>query len=158
LLVDDGPKFERPGILTARPKGVFAKGLFGNRLLTHLAVEHYLHGVTMGRLSTHLGIAQGSLWAALHQLARPLASVPQRLLLEYWWAPVKHADETAWRTDGRFGYAWLFRTALISRFRFRQTRSASVAQEVFGTKRLRGILVVDRYDGYNQAPWPDAFD
>jgi transposase len=137
---------------TARPTGVFAKGLFGNRLLTHLAVEHYLHGVTLGRLSSYLGITQGSLWAALHQLARRLASVPQRLLLEYRRALVKHADETGWRTDGHNGYAWLFCTALISLYRFRQSRSASVAQEVFGTKRLPGVLVVDRYNGYNQMP------
>jgi transposase len=137
---------------TARPTGVFAKGLFGNRLLTHLAVEHYLHGVTLGRLSAYLGITQGSLWAALHQLARRLASVPQRLLLEYRRAPVKHADETGWRTDGHNGYAWLFCTALISLFRFRQSRSASVAREVFGTQRLPGVLVVDRYNGYNQMP------
>ena len=34
---------------------MFAKGLFGNRLLTHLAVEHYMQGVTLGRLSTQLG-------------------------------------------------------------------------------------------------------
>jgi transposase len=137
---------------TARPTGVFAKGLFGNRLLTHLAVEHYLHGVTLGRLSACLGITQGSLWAALHQLARRLASVPGRLLLEYRRAPVKHADETGWRTDGHNGYAWLFCTALLSLFRFRQSRSASVAQEVFGTKRLPGVLVVDRYNGYNHMP------
>jgi transposase len=137
---------------TARPTGVFAKGLFGNRLLTHLAVEHYLHGVTMGRLSACLEITQGSLWAALHQLARRLASVPQRLLLEYRRAPVKHADETGWRNDGHNGFAWLFCTALISLFRFRQSRAASVAQEVFGTERLPGVLIVDRYNGYNQMP------
>jgi len=137
---------------TARPAGVFAKGLFSNRLLTHLAVEHYLHGVTVGRLSAHLGIAQGSLWAALHQLARRLARVPERLLLEYRRAPVKHADETGWRTDGHNGYAWLFCTTLISLFRFRQSRSARVAREVFGAKRLPGVLVVDRYNGYNHTP------
>jgi transposase len=137
---------------TARPAGVFAKGLFSNRLLTHLAVEHYLHGVTLGRLSAYLGITQGSLWAALHQLARRLARVPERLLLEYRRAPVKHADETGWRTDGHNGYAWLFCTTLISLFRFRQSRSASVAREVFGAKRLPGVLVVDRYNGYNHMP------
>ena len=137
---------------TARPTGVFAKGLFGNRLLTHLAVEHYLHGVTVGRLSTYLGITQGGLWAALHQLARRLASVPERLLLEYRRAPVKHADETGWRTDGHNGYAWLFCTPQVSLFRFRQTRSASVAREVFAARRLPGVLVVDRYNGYNQTP------
>jgi len=137
---------------TARPTGVFTKGLFGNRLLTHLAVEHYVQGVTLGRLSTQLGITQGSLWAALHQLAARLATVPQRLLLEYRRAGVKHADETGWRNDGRNGYAWLFCTPRLSLFRFRQTRSATVVREVFGTKRLPGTLVVDRYNGYNQAP------
>ena len=137
---------------TARPAGVFAKGLFGNQLLTHLAVEHYVQGVTVGHLSTQLGVGQGSLWAALHQLARRLASVPDRLLLEYRRTRVKHADETGWRNDGHNGYAWLFCTERISLFRFRQSRSATVAKEVFGAKRLPGILVVDRYNGYNQTP------
>lgn len=137
---------------TARPPGVFAKALFGNRLLTHLALEHYVRGVTLGHLSTQLGLNQGSLWAALHQLAQRLATVPPRLLLEYRRAPVKHADETGWRTDGHNGYAWVFCTEQVSLFRFRQSRSASVAKEVFGTQRLPGVLVVDRYNGYNQMP------
>lgn len=137
---------------TARPAGVFPKGFFGNRLLTYVAVEHYLHGTTMGRLSAQLGVGQGSLWSALHQVAGRLASVPQRLLLEYRRSPVKHADETGWRTDGRNGYAWLFGTERISLFRFRQSRSASVAAEVFGASRLPGVLLVDRYNGYNRMP------
>jgi transposase len=121
-------------------------------LLAYVAVEHYLHGLTLGRLSTQLGLGQGTLWAALHQLARRLEKVPERLLLEYRRAPVKHADETGWRNDGLNGYAWLFCAALVSLFRLRQSRAASVAQEVFGAKRLVGVLVVDRYKGYNQAP------
>lgn len=137
---------------TARPAGVFARGLFGNRLLTHLAIEHYLHGITMGRLSAQLGLTQGSLWAALHQLASRLATVLEHLVREYRRAPVKHADETGWRNDGHNGYAWLFCTPLLSLFRFRQTRSGRVAREVFGAKRLPGVLLVDRYKGYHQAP------
>ena len=137
---------------TARPPGVFPKGLLGNRLLAYVAIEHYLHGVTLGHLSAQLGLGQGTLWAALHQLAGRLDKVPEHLLLEYRRALVKHADETGWRNDGLNGYAWLFCTALISLFRFRQSRSASVAQEVFGAKRLQGVLVVDRYNGYNRAP------
>jgi len=38
----------------------------------------------------------------------------------------------------------------LSLFRFRRTRSASVPQEVFGPKRLPGVLVVDRYNAYNR--------
>ena len=137
---------------TARPAGVFAKSLLGNRLLAYVAVEHYLQGLTLGRLSTQLGLNQGTVWAALHHLARRLEKVPERLLLEYRCASVRHADETGWRNDGLNGYAWLFCTARVSLFRFRQSRSASVAREVFGAKRLPGVLVVDRYNGYNQVP------
>jgi len=137
---------------TARPPGVFPKSLLGNRLLAYMAIEHYLHGVTLGHLSAQLGLGQGTLWAALHQLAGRFDEVMERLLLEYRRARVKHADETGWRNDGLNGYAWLFCTALISLFRFRQSRSGSVAREVFGAKRLPGVLVVDRYKGYNRAP------
>jgi hypothetical protein len=65
---------------------------------------------------------------------------------------VKHADETGWRTDGRGGYTWLFCTLRLSLFRFRASRSAKVAHEVLGAKRLPGTLVVDRYGAYNKAP------
>ena len=72
------------------------------------------------------------------------------LVREYRTAPVKHADETGWRDDGRNGYAWLFCTRLLSIFRFRHSRAGAVARDVFGPKRLPGTLVVDRYSGYNR--------
>jgi hypothetical protein len=77
--------------------------------------------------------------------------IPQ-LIEEYRQAPVRHADETGWRTDGRSGYAWLFASATVSLFLFRATRSAQVPKEVLGTEALGGVLVVDRYNGYNQSP------
>jgi DNA-directed RNA polymerase subunit RPC12/RpoP len=137
-------------VISAPAPGVFAKGLFGNRLLAYVAQEHYVEGATMGRLARQLGLPRGSLWGAMHQLAARLESVLKRLLQEYRRAPVKHADETGWRQDGQNGYAWLFCTLLLSLFRFRQSRSAQVAREVFGPKRLPGTLVVDRYAAYRK--------
>ena len=144
------PKCRR--ILRAQAPGVLPKSLFSNRLLGLVAVEHYLHGVTLGRLEKQLGIGYGSLVASLHGLARRLRPVLPRLLQQYRTSFVKHADETGWRTDGRGGYAWLFCTPTLSIFRFRASRSAKVAKEVLGTKPLPGTLVVDRYSAYNQAP------
>jgi transposase len=144
----DCPRCHR--VFTAPAPGVFAKGLFGNRLLAYVAEEHYVHGTTMGRLARQLGLHRGSLLGAMHDLAARMESVPDRLLEEYRRAPVKHADETGWRNDGQNGYAWLFCTLLLSLFRFRQSRAAKVALEVFGPKRLPGTLVVDRYAGYNK--------
>jgi hypothetical protein len=124
----------------------------GNRLLAHVAVQHYVYGVTLGQLENQLGVGYGTLIGALHQLARHWEPVVQQLVQDYRRTRVKHADETGWRTDGRNGYVWLFCTELLSLFRFRQSRSAQVAQQVLGVRRLQGVLVVDRYHGYNRSP------
>jgi len=133
----------------ARVPAVLSKSLYGNELVTHVATQHYVQGVPLGRLEDQLRIGYGSLVGTLHRLAALLAPVGPRLLHEYRRAPVKHADETGWRTDGHNGYVWLFATKTLSLFRFRQTRSASVPKEIFGARRLPGVLVVDRYPGYN---------
>ena len=138
-------------VVQARAPGVLPRGLYGNQLLSHVAVEHYLNGATLGQLERQTGIGCGSLVNAMHQLAGWLQDVPAKLIEEYRPSFVKHADETGWRTDGQNGYAWLFCTIDISIWRFRKTRSAAVPQEIFGPERLPGNLVVDRYAAYNQA-------
>ena len=141
---------------TVRPRapGVIKRNLLGNALLAHLAVQHYVFGVTLGQLQVQLGVGNGTLHGALHQMAELLEPACQELLLDYRLAPVKHADETGWRTNGCNGYAWLFCSEKISLFRFRQTRSGQIARDVLGDQPLTGVLVVDRYTGYNGAPCP----
>jgi hypothetical protein len=126
--------------------------LLSNRLLAHVAVQHYVYGVTLGQLENQLDVGYGTLMGALHQVGRLLEPACEQLVQDYRQALVKHADETGWRTDGHNGYAWLFCTESISLFRFRQTRSGQIALQVLGIKRLRGVLVVDRYHGYNRVP------
>ncbi len=136
----------------ARPPDVLPKSKYGNGLLAHVGIEHYVHGVTLGRLAEQTGVGVGSLIEAMHSLARRLRVVSDQLVRRYRKAPVKHADETSWRNDGDNGYGWLFCTEEISVFRFRRTRSAAVPHEVLGKKKLPGVLVVDRYGAYNKAP------
>lgn len=142
------PKCRR--VLSTPVPGVLPKSLLGNRLLAHVAQEHAVHGTTLGRLARQLHLRRGTLVGALHKLAQRLAPALERLLPAYRRTPVKHADETSWRNDGRNGYAWLFCTEKLSLFRFRQSRAAQVALEVFGRHRLPGTLVVDRYAAYNR--------
>lgn len=144
------PKCRR--IFRATPPGVLPKGLFTNRLLSIVATQHYLYGVTLGQLEKQLNVGYGALVEALHGLAQRLQPAIPILVKEYRAAFTKHADETGWRCDGRGGYAWLFCTDLISLFRFRSSRSAKVVREVLGARRLPGTLVVDRYNAYNRAP------
>lgn len=134
------------------PPAVLPKCLYSNRLLAHVAVEHYVHGTTLGQIEGRTGIGYGSLVDALHQLAARCEPALARLVEDYRRALVRHADETIWREDGRNGYAWLFATPETSLFRLRHTRSAQVPREVFGERPLAGVLVVDRYAAYNCAP------
>jgi hypothetical protein len=120
--------------------------------LAYVAVQHYIYGNTLGQIEKQTGIGYSSLVDAMHQLSKRLKVVPNSLIEVYRDSEVKHADETGWRTDGNNGYAWLFCTPKISIFRVRRTRSASVPREIFGEKPVPGVLVVDRYNGYNKMP------
>jgi len=139
-------------LISARAPGVFSKCLYSNQLLAYVAIQHYIYGNTLGQIEKQTGIGYSSLIDAMHQLSKRLKDVPNALIAAYRASEVKHADETGWRTDGNNGYAWLFCTPKISIFRVRKTRSASVPKEVFGEKPVPGVLVVDRYNGYNKLP------
>jgi transposase len=134
--------------------GVLPKCLYSNAFLTHVATQHYLWGVPLGRIEQQTGVGYGSLIRGQKQLARLLKPATHALIEAYRRSEVKHADESGWRTDGQNGYAWLFATSGLSLFRFRKSRSAVVAAEVLGKKPLPGVLVVDRYSAYNRAPVP----
>lgn len=138
--------------VTARAPGVLAHTLLSNQLSAHILTSHYLHGEPLGRISERLGLKVGSLIGMAHRVAGLFQGVVKHLSDEYRRSPVRHADETGWRTDGQNGYAWLFSTASLSIFLFRRTRSSSVAKEILGTHPLNGVLVVDRYHAYNRAP------
>jgi transposase len=85
-------------------------------------------------------------------LAHLFEPVIAKLMEQYRQSHVKHADETGWRTDGQNGYVWLFATGQISLFLFQKSRSAKIPQMILGQKPLPGVLVVDRYAGYNKTP------
>jgi transposase len=136
----------------ARAPEVLPKSLYGNQLVTQVVFLHYRQGIPMGRLCDQLGIGLGAVFDILHRMAALFRGVMGKLVEDYRQAPVRHADETGWRTDGRSGYAWLFASATVSLFLFRATRSAQVPKEVLGTSALGGVLVVDRYNAYNRAP------
>jgi hypothetical protein len=131
---------------------VLPKSLYGNQFIADAVEMHYLHGVPMGRVCQYLDIGPGSLAKLFRRSADLFEGITYRLIEEYRQAPVKHADETGWRTDGKNGYLWLFATPDLSLFQFGKSRSSKVPQRIFGKAPLPGILVVDRYAAYNKVP------
>jgi len=131
---------------------VLNKSLYGNELTAEKIVMHYGHGVTVGTVEkiTENIISSGSIYNIFHRVASYLLPAIPKLIEEYRQEHVKHADETGWGTDGESGYAWLFCSKNISIFQFENTRSGKIPQGIFGNKELPGVLLVDRYAGYNK--------
>lgn len=133
---------------------VLARNKYGNNLIANSAIMHYFHGMPLRRLENLWGkeVIEGSLIKTFHRLGNLWKPALIRLKEDYRKASVKHADETSWRTDGESGYSWLFCTDKISIFDFKDTRSGKVPKDILGTKKLNGVLVVDRYGAYNKSP------
>ncbi len=126
---------------TPQAPGVLPKSLFGNQLIANAVVMYYVNGLPMGRICQDLGISDGSVTQVFRRIARLFRGVPDKLIKQYRQAPVKHADETGWRTNGRNGYAWLFATPDMSIFQFGKSRSAQVPLAVFGPDGLPALVM-----------------
>lgn len=139
--------------VSAKPP-VLPRALYGNQLIAQALYLHYGQLIPLGRVVEILGGAVST--ANLHDIFRRLSRIWQpavnRLITQYRKEPVKHADETGWRSDGDNGYAWLFCSRNISIFRFEDNRSGRVRQTILGSRRLPGVLVTDRYGVYNKSP------
>jgi len=140
-------------IYTATPTAT-PRSFYGNSLIAQAATLHFVHGMPLGKVVGLLGpeVSEGGLIAAFHGLGRLCEKALPGLTENYRQAVAKHADETGWRTDGHSGYAWIFCSNDTTLFEFRETRAARVAKGVLGEKPLPGVLIVDRYGGYNQMP------
>jgi transposase len=133
---------------------LFPRALYGNALMSQIAVMHYAQGIPIGRICDMLGkeINPGGVFTALHRLAAKWEPVLDTLIQQYRQAPVKHADETSWRIDGEPGWSWLFCSPAVSIFECQNSRAARVAQRILGSEPLPGVLVVDRFSAYNRMP------
>jgi transposase len=139
-----------------QPASVYPRFFYGNNLLAYTLTFHYGYGITLGKILRIIGteVTQGGLIQAFHQIAVQFKRGMPQLIEEYRQSLVKHADETTWRTNGDSGYTWIFCTLNTVIFDFARTRAGHVVTRMMGTKPLPGVLVVDRYAGYNQAPCP----
>lgn len=133
---------------------VLPRALYGNQLIAQALYLHYGQLIPLSRIAEMLGkaVSTASLHDTFQRLGRIWQPAIDYLIKQYRKEPVKHADETGWRTDGDNGYAWLFCSKDTSIFRFEDNRSSRVRQAVLGNRRLPGILVTDRYGVYNKSP------
>ena len=139
-------------IVSGRVGNALARVALSNELLIEVAGQHYVLGRTLGQIAERFEINYSTLSDSLKRVGKIIEPALERLKTDYRQSLVRHADETGWRTDGAGGYSWYFGSENVSLHLFRATRSAGVVREVAGTAALSGVLVVDRYAGYNRVP------
>jgi hypothetical protein len=127
---------------------------YGNKLIAETIVQHYGVGTPLNTIGEMWGpdVSTSALQNILHNLADKFKPTVEQLIQDYRQSHVRHADETGWRTDGKNGYAWLFCSENISIFEFGKTRAKETPLALFGALPLSGVLIVDRYAGYNRMP------
>ncbi len=133
---------------------VLPKFKYGNNLIANAVTRHYLEGIPIKRIVAIFGngVSSSGLIKIFHFLADKFETVYEQLKVDYRSEAIKHADETGWRTDGANRYSWLFNSKNISIFRFEKTRASEIVKDTLGEKQIPGVLVVDRYAGYNNVP------
>ena len=133
--------------------GVLPRFAATNRAIAQNAADRYLHRMTIGTISRRTGMNASTVIKEEEALADILRPCMPRLRREYLEAGTKHADETGWPCNGAHGqYAYGFFTEDVALYRFRKTRKGEVAAGVFGAREPYGVLVTDRYAGYDK-PW-----
>ena len=133
--------------------GVLPRFAATNRAIARNAADRYLHRMTVGTISRRTGMNASTLLKEDGALADILGPCAHRLRREYLEADTKHADETGWPCNGAHGqYAYGFFAEDVALYRFRKTRKGEVAAGVFGAREPHGVLVTDRYTGYDR-PW-----
>jgi transposase len=101
-----------------------------------------LHGcpVSVGAVDAIIGRVGEALFDPYSELRQVLPTMP-----------VVHADETGWALAGERRWLWGGFTRTIAVFAFHQSRSQKACRELLG-ETPAGIVVSDRFGGYNHLP------
>jgi len=105
----------------------------------------------LARQLSHLGIpiSRSTLTDLLHQVARSIEPLAERLLTLVAAGEVVQADETSLKMQkpNKRGFVWTFLAGKLITYRFAANRSGATPEAVLGSGP--GTLVVDMFTGYN---------
>lgn len=96
-----------------------------------------------------LTVCPGAIARQVQRVAEWFDQDYEKLMLQLRCAPIVHADETGWRTDGRNGYLWTITSPDKTLYQVNTSRGGKVIQGLLG-KTFGGTLVSDFYSAYSR--------
>jgi transposase len=85
----------------------------------------------------------------VQRVARWLEGDYEQMILKLRCAPVVHADETSWRTNGKNGWLWTLASPTHTFYHVDKSRGGKVIVDLLG-KAFGGTLVSDFYSAYSK--------
>jgi transposase len=117
-----------------------------------LRITHRLPFRQVSRIFQDLpgfSVSPGAVAQQVQRVADWLAGDYEQLLLKLRCAPVVHADETGWRTNGRNGWLWTITSPTHTIYRVDKSRGGKVIVKLLG-RAFGGTLVSDFYSAYSK--------
>jgi len=94
-------------------------------------------------------ISPGAVADQVQRVAKRLEGDYEQLVLKLRGAPVVHADETSWRTNGKNGWLWTATSPTHTLYHVDKSRGGKVIVDLLG-KAFGGRLVSDFYSAYSK--------
>ena len=144
------------------PARLFARTPYGTSVWARVLFERYaclrpLHRVSAWMADQGLPIPAGTLASSVLRFLPLFEPLANAILAHQNGAAVRHGDETAWRIQelratGRSSRAWLWTSVSEDAvyFHIDPSRSAAVANKLFGHAAGTLFLVCDRYSAYKK--------
>ena len=133
------------------------RGAFGPRLeaaLATLSVRNRISRRDLAELCAELfgcPVSVGALDAICQRVSAALAEPHRQLHAAVQAAPTVNADETGWKQAGKRRWLWGAVTPTLAAFLLTESRGQDSARKLLGDD-YQGVLVSDRWSGYNHLP------
>lgn len=144
--------------VTAVPAGVIPRCRLGINLLSLVLLWKYRTRMPLLQIKANLQLLYGlkislsALEEILYRAREYLGENHQKILRTIRSSPVKHADETSWRTKGENGWLWEFLTGDAVYYTIEETRGKGVPEIVLSGAKETDVLVHDDYAAYQNLP------
>jgi transposase len=122
--------------------------------LSYLAGQHGISKRNIEEIAEDVfqaPIALGTVCNLEREMSAALAAPHQEAIEAVRAAPVKSADETSWKRQGKLCWLWAAATATVAVFVIHARRNALGMAAILGTS-IQGILCSDRWGVYDQVP------
>jgi len=141
------------------PAGVIPGSRLGVNVFMYVLTLRYVCRNTWGTIIKcleifyGLKISAGTVVAMMHRGREWFKPRYDELLETIRKSPVKHADETTWRVEGKNHWLWGFFTQTEAYYAIHESRGKGVPQKFLAGSHPDDVLIRDDYGGYKKLPF-----